>query len=212
MSLKLESLSRKGDENTKEMVSSGFIPAIVYGPHLKANKLVKIKASLLAKTFAAAGESTLIDLSIDGKEEGKVLFKEDQRDILSNNIIHVDLYEVDMNKEIYANISLNFVGIPSAVDTEGGVLVKNINEIEVKCLPGALTGDIDVDLSVLAHIHDVIKMKDLKLPKGMRLTSETDDVVATVTELKIEKQEPVAPAADATAVPAQNQPVADKKE
>jgi large subunit ribosomal protein L25 len=211
MNLKLESLSRNGDENTKEIVKSGFVPAIVYGPHLKANKLVKIKASSLAKAFVAAGESTLIDLSIDGKEEGKVLFKDDQRDILSNSIIHVDLYEVDMKKEIHANIVLNFIGSPAAVETEGGVLVKSIDEIEVKCLPGALVNHIDIDLSVLAHIHDVIKLSDLKLPEGMKLTAENDDVVATVTELKVEKEEPVvAPVAEAAAAatPAQNQPAA----
>ncbi len=208
--LKLDASSRKKEENTKDLAKTGFVPAVVYGPHLKTNKSIKIPANNLNKVFSAAGESTLIDLSLDGKVEGKVLIKEYQRDAIKNNLIHIDLYEVDMTKEIYTNVPLNFIGIAPAVENEGGVLAKSIDEVEIKCLPGDLVNHIDVDLSVLVHLHDVVKIHDLKLPKGLKLTTETDDVVATVTEIKIEEA-PVAPAeAEAAAIAAA--PVEEKKE
>lgn len=183
--LKLEVQIRKKEEDTKEMIKAGFVPAVVYGPKLKENKLVKIKTHDLIKAFEKAGEATLIDLSIDGKVEGKVLFKEDQRDAVKDNIIHIDLYEVDMTKEIHAEIPLHFVGESAAVKESAGVLVKNISEVEVRCLPGDLVSHIEVDLSALVNLHDVIKMHDLKLPAGIELVNETDDVVITVTEVKI---------------------------
>ncbi len=214
VNLKLEASIRKEGENSKELIKNGLTPAVIYGPHLKANKLVKLNSTQLSKVFTAAGEATLIDLVVDGKEGGKVLIKESQRDAVKNTIIHVDLYEVDMNKEIYVNVPLKFIGVSPAVDTEGGVLAESIYEVEVKCLPSNLISHIEVDLSVLAHLHDVIKMHDLKLPAGVKLTSETDDVVATVTEMKVEKEEPVAAPAEgaAAAAPAEGDKKADSQE
>lgn len=203
VNLKLEALTRTTAEDSRQLIKSGFIPAVVYGPSLKTNKLVKIKTNELNKVFVAAGESTLIDLSIDGKVEGKVLIKEEQINPLKDTTIHVDLYEVDMAKEIYTDIPLHFIGVSKAVVDGGGVLVKSINEIEVKCLPADLVSHIDIDLSALINIHDVIKIHDIQLPKGIKLTTETDDVVATVTELTIEKEEPVvAPVAEGEATAA----------
>lgn len=211
VNLKLEVSTRKKEENTKDLIKMSLVPAVIYGPHLKTNKLVKVGANDLNKVFAVAGESTLIDLVVDGKAEGKVLIKDEQRDAVRDTTIHVDLYEVDMTKELYTDIPLHFIGVSPAVTDLGGVLAKSINEVEVKCLPGDLVNHIDVDLSILAQIHDVIKIHDLKLPKGIKLTTETDDVVATVTELKIE-EEPVAEApADAAAVPASNQKEAEEE-
>jgi large subunit ribosomal protein L25 len=209
----LEVSARKKEENAKDLIKGGFVPAVIYGPHLKANKLVKIKINSLDKALAAAGEATLIDLTIDGKTEGKVLIKDYQRDAVKDNLIHVDLYEVDMAKEIYANVPLKFVGVSAAVADKGGVLVESIDEVEVKCLPGDLVSHIDVDLSVLANIHDVIKIHDLKLPKGVKLTTETDDVVATVTEIEVEEEPTVAPAeAEAAAIAAATPADESKKE
>lgn len=203
--LKLEALSRTTAEDSRKLIKDGFVPAVVYGPSLKTNKLVKVRSNELNKVFAAAGESTLIDLTIDGKVEGKILIKEEQIDPLRDNTIHVDLYEVDMTKELHTDIALHFVGTSKAVTDLGGVLVKSINEIEVKCLPSDLVSHIDIDLSVLANIHDVIKINDIQLPKGIKLVAETNDVVATVTELTVEKEEPVAAPAEPAATPANNE-------
>jgi len=186
-SIKLEAQKRDEAENINAMIKSGFIPAIVYGPHLKANKLVKVPANALSKVVSAAGESTLIDLVVDGKVEGKVLIKEEQRDPIKDTLIHIDLYEVDMSKEIHAEIPLHFVGESKAVKELAGVLIRSINEIEVKCLPADLVSHIDVDIALLMNFDDAIRIHDLKLPPGIKLAHETDDVVATVAEPKAEE-------------------------
>jgi large subunit ribosomal protein L25 len=193
-SLKLEVQKRDKEENVKKMIKTGFVPAVVYGPHLKANKLVKVAVNDLRKIVAVAGESTLIDLMVDGKSEGKVLIKEDQRDPVKDTFIHVDFYEVDMTKEIHAEIPLHFIGESKAVKELSGVLIRSINEIEVRCLPADLVNHIDVDVSSLNTFDDVVKIHDLKLPKGIKLVHETDDVVAVVAEPKAEEVFETAPA------------------
>lgn len=196
-SLKLEAQKRDKAENIKTMIKTGFIPGVVYGPHLKANKLVKAPINDLRKLIAAAGESTLIDLLVDGKAEGKVLIKEEQRDAVRDTLTHIDFYEVDMSKEIHTEIPLHFIGESKAVKELAGALIRSINEIEVRCLPTDLVNHIDVDISVLTSFDDVIKIHDLKLPKGIKLAHETDDVVATVAEPKAEEVFETAPAAGA---------------
>ena len=200
-SLKLIAQKREKSEDVKKMIKSEFVPAVVYGPNLKTNKLVKVAVNDLRKIIAAAGESSLIDLIVDGKTEGKVLIKEDQRDPVKDTLIHADFYEVDMTKEIHAEIPLHFVGDSKAVKELAGVLIRSINDIEVKCLPSDLVNHIDVDISSLAGFDDVIKIHDLKLPKGIKLVHETDDVVAIVAEPKAEEVFAAAPTETVVATP-----------
>jgi len=213
-SLKLEAQKRDKAENVKDMIKSGFIPAVVYGPKLKANKLVKVGANDLRKAIAAAGESTLVDLIVDGKPEGKILIKEEQLDPVKDTLIHADFYEVDMSKEIHTEIPLRFIGDSKAVKELAGVLIRSINEIEVRCLPTDLVNHIDVDISVLNTFDDVIKIHDLKLPAGIKLAHETDDVVAIVAEPKAEEIFTAAPTAEipAEAAVAEGAPAAEGAE
>ena len=149
--------------------------------------MVKVSTNDFKKVLALAGESTLIDLVVGGKSEGKVLIKDNQYHPVNDNIIHVDFYEVDMSKEINAEIPLHFVGESKAVKEAGGALIRSINEIEVKCLPTALVNHIDVDISMLKTFDDVIKIHDLVLPAGIKLAHDTDDVVANIANRKPRK-------------------------
>lgn len=206
-SLKLEVQKRDKSENVKDLIASGLVPAVVYGPKLKVNKLVKVGINELKKAYAEAGESTLIELIVDKKPEGKVLIKDEQRHPVKDNLIHVDFYEVDMTKEVHAEITLHFVGESKAVKELAGVLIRSIGEIEVRCLPTDLVKQIEVDISSLNTFDDVIKIHDLKLPAGIKLVHETDDVVATVAEPKAEEVFEAAPAAG-TEVPEAAAPAA----
>lgn len=205
--IKLQVEKREKAENVKDLLKSGYVPAVVYGPHLKENKLVKIKTNDLRKTLAAAGESTLVDMFLNDKEEGKVLFKDIQRDAVTNNISHVDLYEVDMNKEIITWIPLQFIGESKAVKEKGGALIRSINEVEVKCLPGKLVNHIEVDISFLDDFDKTIKINDLVLPEGMKLTHETNDAIANIAEPKAEEEVvPVATEGEAAATKTEEAP------
>jgi large subunit ribosomal protein L25 len=92
----------------------------------------------------------------------------------------------------------------------GGMLNKEINEIEVECLPSDLVDHIDVDVSVFNTFDDIIKISDLNIPKGLEISADAETIVAMVMRPKVEEEEPVVEAAAATpaAVPADG----DKKE
>jgi len=187
--IKLEAQIRtKENGKPKKIRSQNFIPAVLYGPSMESRNL-KIKKIDFERIFALAGESSLIDLAISQKKPVKVLVKEVQKDPLKDTIIHIDLYQVDMNKKITTEIPLHFIGESEAVKELSAVLVKDIDRVEVECLPGDLVSHIDVDLSVLKNFHDVIKINDLKLSAGMKLVNETNDIVVNVMEPKVEVAE-----------------------
>lgn len=189
--IKLEAIVRT-KEKGERIRKTNFIPAVLYGPNTESRNL-KIKKIDFERIFALAGESSLIDLAIAGEKPAKVLVKEVQKDPLKDTIIHIDFYQVDMNKKITTEIPLHFIGESEAVKELGAVLVKNIDSVEVECLPGNLVNHIDVDLSALKNFHDAIKTNDLKLPAGIKLVNETNDIVVNVIEPKVEVEEvPVA--------------------
>jgi len=174
----------------KSIRESGFIPAVLYGQKTE-NKNLKIKKLDLERVYAVAKESNLIDLTVDGGPPVKVLIKDMQRHPVKGNLMHIDFYQVDMTKEIITEISLNFIGEPKAVKEMGGTLVKVMDSVEIECLPDKLVNQIDVDISGLDAFGDSIKLRDLKLPVGIKLTSETNDMVVGVTETKVEEEKKV---------------------
>ena len=202
--VQLDALARS-ESNAKKVIATGFIPAVIYG-FGKTNKNIKVKKHDFEKVFAVAGEFNLVDLSIDEAVAEKVIIKDIQRNSLTDNIIHIDFYQVDMTKKITTEIPLNFTGESKAVKEMGGTLVKNMDTVEVECLPGDLVSHIDVDISKLEAFDQFIRLHDLVLPKGVVLAQETNEAVVGVVETKIEVEAP-----KVEAVPVEGQaPVQDK--
>ncbi|MFA4942510.1 MAG: 50S ribosomal protein L25 [Patescibacteria group bacterium] len=182
----------------KEKLAKDFIPAVLYGPGL-ANQNLKLRRVDLEKAVAAGGQSTLVDLEIDGGKSVQVLLKDLQFHPLKNTIRHVDLYQVDMKKKITTEIPLKFIGESKAVKELGGMLVKNMDAIEVECLPTDMISSLDIDISVLKEIHDSVKVGDLKLPASMHILNDLDTDIVTVVDQEVEVAAPVAAAPVAAA-------------
>jgi len=180
MTFILEAIKR--EVKGEKVREKGQIPAVVYGAGGEAVSL-SIEKAKFEKLYEGAGESTLIDLKVDGKDEGKILVQEVQRDPVNDRVMHVDLKRIDMNKPLTAYVSLNFIGVSDAVKNFGGILVKNVEEVEVECLPKDLVSEIEVDLTALATFDDAIKVGDLKLPAGFKvLNPAVETPVVSVSE------------------------------
>lgn len=166
------------------------IPAIIYGKG-KKNIMLWVDGKKFTKTYKEAGESSLIDLSVEnGKKSSpeKVLIHDVQRDPVSDEIIHVDFYRVKMDEKIHANVHLNFIGEAPAVKELGGILVKNIDEVEVGCLPADLPRQIDVDISVLETFEDHVYIKDLQVSDKVTIDIDSETVVALVSAPRTQEE------------------------
>ncbi len=167
-----------GSKN-KTFRKNGFVPAVLYG-HTDANVNLMLDSSNFNKAYKKAGESTLLKLKIDGDEERTVLIHDVAKDPVKGDPIHVDFYQVKMDEAIAVEVPLVFVGESEAVEREGGVLIKNIQYVEVEALPQDLPNEIKVDISFLKTFDDNIHIKDLKASEKITIMAEPDETVASV--------------------------------
>lgn len=192
----------------KEKLSADFVPAVLYGRGVASSSL-KVKRSDIDKVISQAGESNLVTLKHDGGE-AKVIIKEAQRSGMTGKLLNVDFFQVNMADKITTDVPLHFVGESKAVKEMAGSLIKDIDFVEVECLPNDLVDHIDVDISVLKDYHDEISIKDLVLPKGIKLTREANSVIVSVIPPRAQEAVVEAtPAAPAT--PAKEEPKTEKK-
>lgn len=182
-----------------EQRSNGLVPAELYGSgkpnqHLFVNKLE------LEKVYHQAGSSSLVDLSVDSGSAFKVMVQDAQFDPLSGRMEHVDLFQIEMDKEMFARLPLVLIGESKAVKELGGTLVTPLQEVEISCLPKDLIPHLEVDLSLLANLGDAIRVKDLKIPSTIKLVTNEDEVVASAILQKFEAEPVAAPVAEVAAV------------
>ncbi|MEA3272747.1 MAG: 50S ribosomal protein L25 [Patescibacteria group bacterium] len=165
----------------------GLVPAVVYGHGFKSQNIA-VEYTPFEKVYQKAGESSLVDLKIGEAEPIKVLIQDTQKDVRSDRFIHIDFRQIKMTEKLETDIVLEFIGESRAVKEMGGILIKNLDAIAVKCLPTALVSQIEVDLSILEEFGDVIRVSDIKLPEGMESIEELETVVATVAEPRSEEE------------------------
>ncbi|MCG2686709.1 50S ribosomal protein L25, partial [Candidatus Parcubacteria bacterium] len=147
LSLKAQPRELKG-RKTKKIKEQGLIPAVVYGHGFKS-KSIQVLALDFKKVFKEAGESSIINLEIEGDKPIKVLVYDMQRHPLKDNLQHIDFYKIKEGEKIKVETGLKFIGEAPAVKELGGVLFNNLSEVEIECLPEDLIHEIEVDISVL---------------------------------------------------------------
>lgn len=170
---------------------SGKLPAVVYGGHQESTALA-LDARAFEKVLRDAGEATIVTLSGLGADL-PVLIHAVDLDPLTNRPRHVDFYAITKGEKVEVAIPLEYVGESPAVRA-GANLVTVIREIEVEADPMSLPQHIEVDISVLTAVDDQIRASDLKLPAGVSLVGDPEEVVALIQVVAEESEE--APSGD----------------
>lgn len=162
------------------------VPAVLYGHGIDPEN-VQVNYKEFSKVYSLAGGTSLVMLKL-ADQERPVIIRDVQFHPLKNTYLHADFYQVRMDEEIHANVPLNFIGESVAVKDMSGILVRNIDEIEVKALPQDLPHDIEVDISSLKTFDDVIRVEHLNLPEGVTPLEESDAVIALVQPPRTEEE------------------------
>lgn len=172
----------------------GMIPAVVYGPNTEPISL-EVKEKDFFDIYKKAGETDLINLLIesDNKEVKKEVMIQDvsYHYLYPNKIIHIDFYEVPLDKPITVYVPLHLENESPAVK-KGGILVKSMDELMIEALPKDVPHKIVVDISSLEEFGQSIYVKDLKLPENIKVMIDINTPVVTVTapltEEELEKE------------------------
>jgi large subunit ribosomal protein L25 len=106
--------------------------------------------------------------------------REKQRDVILGTLTHVDFQAVSLREKVRSQVSIRLVGEAPATEELGGLLVTNVEQLDMEALPRELPDHIDVDVTRLENIGDAIYVRDLSLPEGVTLFAEPDDVIVVV--------------------------------
>jgi len=183
---KRELFGKKVDRLRKE----GILPASVYGKGFESIS-IQADAKRVTGLFEELGESGLFDVEIEEGKSLPVLFKNPQIHPVTGKLVHVDLYKVDLSQKITAEVPVVIIGEAPIIKL-GNVLVHITNEVEVEALPTDLPEKIEVDVSKLESLEDMITVADLDIDKELvTMLTAPEQIVVKAEEPKEEEVEMV---------------------
>lgn len=191
MTIILQAEKRELSEKLPTLRKGGKIPAVFYGPK-EPSTSISLSEIEFVKVWKKAGESSVITLkTADGDHEA--LIHEVDLDPVSGKVRHADFYVIEKGKKVQVHIPLQFEGIAPAVKELGGTLVKVLHEIEIEAKPSDLPHDLAVSIESLVNFDSQVLAKDVKLPAGVTLVTDPEEVVVLVAEAKEEVETEAAP-------------------
>ncbi len=157
----------------KSLRRSGLVPANIFGKKIDS-LAIQVNEKLLVETLKKAGETSLINLTIEGDAHAHpVLVAGYAQNPVTGTLLHVDFHEVDLKQKTKAMVPVKAVGDAPAI-AAGNLLVMLKNEIEVEALPTDLPDVIEVDVTTLAEVGANIVASDLKIDRS-KVTLEIPD-------------------------------------
>lgn len=184
------SVKKRERSNTKTVLASrkaGLVPAVLYG-HGSEGELLWVDYLAFKKTYKEAGQSSLLEIKREGEKSVNAIIHDVQFDPLSSRFTHIDFYQVRMDEELETHVPVEFIGEAPAVRELGGILVKTLEEVLVKCLPKDLPHALSIDLAALKTFDDRIQLSDIILPKGVTLLGEAETTLALVEAPRTDAQ------------------------
>ena len=176
-------------KRVKGLRKEGLVPAVLYGPKTEPIP-IQCDGRELQRVLARAGGTNLISVRIgDAGKPKMALAREAQRDPITNELYHVDFYQVVMTEKVSAEVNIVFTGESPIVQQADAMLLQGTNSVEVECLPGDLIHSIEVDLSTLLEIDDAIYVKDLQVPENIAILNDGDEMVVKVQRLRVVEEE-----------------------
>ena len=196
VALTAQSRKETGKGSARTLRRQALIPAVFYGPEVDPVHLSLNYRDLEKLIKTGAGENVIIDLAIETGESTlshRAMLKEIQLDPVKQTILHVDLYEISMDKKIEVEVPITLTGTAKGVSDEGGILQQVSRTLEISCLPDNIPDAFELDVTEL-NIGDSLHVSDLKIPQDIEVLVEGELTIATVVPpTKVEEIEPEVP-------------------
>ncbi|EXX86332.1 50S ribosomal protein L25 [Paenibacillus darwinianus] len=175
--MKAEKRQVQTKSDLRQLRQQGKVPGVVYGKNIKQPTAIAVNEKELLHLLRSHPNAVL-ELELPSAGNQPVMMSDVQRDPLSRGVLHIDFHQINLNEEVKAQVRLEVVG-EAPGDKEGGILQLMLHELDVQCLPRDIPESIVVDVSNM-QIGENILISDLKLPKGVLLKSDPEQVVVTI--------------------------------
>jgi large subunit ribosomal protein L25 len=172
----------------------GKLPGIIYG-HGIDPLAISLNQKEASRILPSLSTSHLVVIKVDNQPH-TTLVREKQRHPVKGHLIHVDFQEVSMTERLKAQVQLVFVGDAPAVKNFNGIVVFNLEELEVEALPGDLPDRITVDISSLVNIGDAIHVSDIQMPAAVEMLEDLSEIIVVVTAPTLATEDVIETAAE----------------
>jgi len=184
---------------------AGKIPAMLYGSGHDPVAVEVDPKQISRILFSETGHNTIFDIEVAGQAAAKAMIVDWQREPIKDQLIHIDLKRIALDKALRVKVRVKLAGIPIGVKTAGGVLDQVLREVEIECLPADIPSNITVDVSNL-EMFESLRVSGLPHSDAIKILNAPDATVAHVISIREEVVAPteaeVAAAAEAAAAAA----------
>lgn len=179
-------LREETGKNVKRIRKDWLVPAVVYGKMLETPVLLKCVKNDFIRVYRTSGYSTPIELT--GAVDQLVLLHAMQLDPVTDEVLSLDFLAVDKHQKVTANVPVVLVGESTVEKLNQGKIQLVKDSVEVSALPQDLPHEIEVDLSKVTSVNDVIFVRDLTVAKKVEIVDDAQQPVVTVVELEGEEE------------------------
>ena len=179
-------LREETGKNVKRIRKDWLVPAVVYGKMLETPVLLKCAKNDFIRVYRTSGYSTPIELT--GAVDQLVLLHAMQLDPVTDEVLSLDFLAVDKHQKVTANVPVVLVGESTVEKLNQGKIQLVKDSVEVSALPQDLPHEIEVDLSKVTSVNDVIFVRDLTVAKKVEIVDDAQQPVVTVVELEGEEE------------------------
>lgn len=166
-------------KQVKALRRAGKLPGVIYGKHIEP-VAISLEAHESGRILAGVGPSTLITIDVEGQQY-PVLVRDRQYNYIYRYLTHIDFLAVSMTETLRAEVRVELTGKSSAVKDFSAVVVHLLESLEVECLPKDLPENFTLDISGLKNIGDSLTVADLKVPAGVELLHDPEEVIVQIT-------------------------------
>lgn len=189
LTINAETRTTTGNSPARGLRRAGRLPAVLYGPKRQPVSLSIDTAELERLLKSHRGTQILCNLSVAGDKTRPVMVKEIQTKPVSNQFLHVDFYEIDMQRKLRVKVPVTTIGKSVGVE-RGGMLQIIRRELEVLCLPMAIPEEITLDVTDL-DIGEAIHVEDISVSDDVEIPADVNFTVLTVLAAKMAEEEEV---------------------
>ena len=183
--IKFSKRTDTGKGTCRKLRVDGIVPAVFYGPEYKESVVGTVGAREIGNVANAPNwETTMINLELEGGKTEMALLRKVQRHAITQNILHVDLYQLRKDHKVKVAVPVRFINKEISVGVKmGGILEQPLREVEIAVLPSEIPSEIVLDAAKMA-MGDEVFVRDLQFPESVELISSEDALVLMVIRPK----------------------------
>lgn len=172
---------KSGKGVARKLRQQGQVPAVLYGDTAEAQPLSIDRHEIATLIEGEGKENTILSLAFEGdekQEEVLALTKATQHNPVTDELVHVDLLRISLDRPIHTSVPIHLVGSPAGVK-KGGILEHLVRHLEIRCLPLDIPDAVEVNVDHL-EIGQSVHVSDLSVPDNVTVLSDARTAVALV--------------------------------